>query len=60
MKVNEDGLLLEDQKYGDYEICDFECGLKKVFERLEMWDVEGGVFVCEKGNELVILMWDIV
>lgn len=58
MKANEDGPLPEDQKYGDYEIRDFERGLKKALERLETWDVEGGALVREKGNELATLMRD--
>ena len=58
MKDNEDGQLREDEKYGDYEIRDFEGGLKKALERLEKWDVEGGASVRERGNELATLMRD--
>ena len=34
MKNNEDGQLREDEKYGDYEIRDFERGLKKALEEI--------------------------
>lgn len=58
MKENEDELLEENEKFGDYRIERFEKGLEKSVENLKRWDPEGGDRVRARGKELVTLMRD--
>ena len=56
MKEDDDELLQEGEKFGDWEIERFEKGLKKTVEKLERYGE--GERVREKGNELATLMRD--